>query len=304
MGLIAVYALFCFLAPDSFTTFGNFQTIIRQTTIVGLLSLGMTAIIISGGIDLSVGSVVALTTVIIAHFLQIEKSPFFAVSAGLMVATFCGVLNGLLISLFRITPFIVTLGSLLIVRGAAKGFAHEQKIDAPVTGLNELLAMLNPDHAWMLVPPGVWILILLALLFTFVLRQTRFGLFTFAIGSSEANAKLCGVPISKMKIALYALCSAMAGMGGLMQFSRLTVGDPTVANGLELDAIAAVVIGGGSLSGGEGTIVGSLIGALIMTVIRSGCAQVGLANWIQEIVTGLIIIVAVGIDRYKNAPRT
>ncbi|PWU18629.1 MAG: ABC transporter permease [Bdellovibrio sp.] len=300
LGLVAIYLLAAVLAPPSFSTWANIQTIIRQTTIVGILSVGMTVVIISGGIDLSVGSIIALTTVAVAYFLQSGSSPLLAAGAGLGVGALCGLFNGVLIAFFKVGPFIVTLGSLLLVRGMAKGIANEQKIDAPLSWLNELMSVLSPDHHWLLVPYGVWILLVSAVAIFVLLRFTRFGLYTFATGSNENNARLCGVPIEGMKVATYALSSTFAGLAGLMQFSRLTVGDPTVASGIELDAIAAVVIGGGSLSGGEGSVLGSLVGALIMTTIRSAASHMGLSNWIQEILTGVIIISAVGMDRLRH----
>jgi len=152
----------------------------------------------------------------------------------------------------------------------------------------------------MLVPPGVWLLLLLAVFVAFLLRYTRFGRHVRAVGSNELTARLCGVPVERIKLLVYTLGAGFAGMAGLMQFSRLTVGDPTVAVGAELDVIAAVVIGGGSLSGGEGSVLGSLVGALIMTVIRSGCSQMGLPNWVQEMVTGAIIVLAVTLDRLRH----
>jgi ribose/xylose/arabinose/galactoside ABC-type transport system permease subunit len=133
-----------------------------------------------------------------------------------------------------------------------------------------------------------------------MLRYTRLGRHIFAVGSNEQTARLCGVAVERVKVMIYLMCGAFAGLAGLMQFSRLTVGDPTVAVGLELDVIAAVVIGGGSLSGGEGSILGTLVGALIMTVIASGCTQMGLPNWVQQIITGGIIIAAVALDRLRH----
>jgi len=261
-------------------------------------------VIIGGGIDLAVGSIVALVTVVIAWLLAHGAAPLAAAGGGLLAGLICGLLNGVLITRLKLVPFIVTLGTLLIFRGLAKGLAHEQKIDAPLTWLNDLCAALKPDHAWMLVPPGVWIFAVLAILVALALRYTRFGLHTLAIGSNEQAARLCGVPIEKTKLLIYSLSGLFAGFAGLMQFSRLTVGDPTVAAGLELDAIAAVVIGGGSLAGGEGSVLGTIVGALIMTVIRSGCTQIGLSNWLQEIITGLIIVSAVVLDRLRHRQRT
>jgi ribose/xylose/arabinose/galactoside ABC-type transport system permease subunit len=192
------------------------------------------------------------------------------------------------------------MGMMLLVRGAAKGLSREQKIDAPETWLNELLASLQDHQRWRLVPAGVWLLVVMSVIMVFVLRYTRLGKHAFAIGSNEQTARLCGVAVNRVKIYIYTLCGLFGGLAGVMQFSRLTVGDPTVAVGLELDVIAAVVIGGGSLAGGEGTVLGSLVGALIMSVIRSGCSQMGMSNWVQEILTGIIIVVAVALDRLRH----
>jgi ribose transport system permease protein len=302
-GLLAVFALFAMVGPESFRSPRNLETIARQTTIVGIAALGMTLVIISGGIDLSIGSMVALSTVVIAWGLQqCGTFPCPVLAAGLAVAvcSVCGLLNGLLVTRLRVVPFIVTLGSMLLIRGAAKGLAREQKIDAPDTWLNGLLASLGSQQRWLLVPAGVWLLIGMSVVMGLVLRYTRLGRHTFAIGSNEQTARLCGVAVDRVKLAIYTLGGLFGGLAGLMQFSRLTVGDPTVAVGLELDVIAAVVIGGGSLSGGEGSILGSLVGALIMSVIRSGCTQMGLPNWVQEIITGIIIIAAVALDRLRH----
>jgi ribose/xylose/arabinose/galactoside ABC-type transport system permease subunit len=287
-------------APQTFSSLRNLELIVRQTAIVGVAALGMTMVIISGGIDLSIGSIVALVTVVIAFVLQAGQSPISAACCGIACGALAGLLNGLLITRLRVIPFIVTLGTLLVFRGIAKGLANEQKIDAPLSWLNDLIAALRPDQHFMIVPPGVWLLIVLAILVTVLLSYTRFGLHTFAIGSNEQSARLCGVPIERVKLIIYTLSGFFAAVAGLLQFSRLTVGDPTVATGMELDVIAAVVIGGGSLSGGEGSVLGSMVGALIMTVVRSGCSQMGLSNWVQEIVTGVIIVVAVIVDRLRH----
>ena len=302
LGLFAVYGLFAILGPDSFSSGRNLETIARQTAIVGTAALGMTLVIIAGGIDLSVGSIIALTTVTIAASLQADLSPPVAALIGILTGALCGLVNGLIITRFRVVPFIVTLGTLLLVRGIAKGLASEQKIDAPLTYLIDLLAALSRG-AWWIFPPGVWLLLILALLTGGFLAYTRPGKHIVAIGSNENTARLCGIRVEATKLLIYTLAGTSAGIAGLLQFSRLTVGDPTVAVGLELDVIAAVVIGGGSLSGGEGSVLGSVVGALIMTVIRSGCSQMGLPNWVQEIVTGIIIVVAVAVDRLRHRER-
>jgi ribose/xylose/arabinose/galactoside ABC-type transport system permease subunit len=300
IGLSAIYCLFIIIGPESFSSPNNVETILRQTAIVGTAALGMTLVIVAGGIDLSVGSIIALVSVVIAAFLQAGVSPIVSAAAGIGVAVFCGFINGMLITRLRVVPFIVTLGTMLIIRGAAKGIAREQKIDAPLTWLNTILAALAPGSGWQLVPSGVWITLILAVVVALLLRYMKLGKHVIAVGSNEQTALLCGVPVNRVKVMVYTLSAGFAGVAGLMQFSRLTVGDPTVAIGLELDVIAAVVIGGGSLSGGEGSVAGTIVGALIMTTIRSGCSQMGLPNWVQEIITGTIIVIAVAFDRLRH----
>jgi ribose/xylose/arabinose/galactoside ABC-type transport system permease subunit len=195
-------------------------------------------------------------------------------------------------------PFIVTLGTMLIVRGAAKGLAEERRIEAPFTWLNDLL---RTQHGPALLPSGIWLVVAAAIVVAAILRYTRFGRHVFAIGSNERMARLCGVGITKTKIAIYTVSGVLTGLAGLLQFSKLSVGDPTVGVGSELDVIAAVIIGGGSLNGGRGSVVGTFMGAAIMTIIQIGCSQKGLANWVQQIVTGIIIVAAVAVDRVRSA---
>jgi len=210
----------------------------------------------------------------------------------------CGFVNGVLITQLRVVPFIVTLGTMLLVRGAAKGLADERRIEAPVTWLNTLLRTVR-DGSGLLLPTGIWITVLLAIVVGLTLRYTRFGRHLFAVGSSERTARLCGVRISRTKIVVYTIAGSFAALAGIMEFSKLSVGDPTVSIGLELDVIAAVIIGGGSLSGGKGSVIGTIAGAAIMAVIQIGCSQQGLPNWVQQIVTGSIIVGAVALDRLR-----
>jgi ribose/xylose/arabinose/galactoside ABC-type transport system permease subunit len=297
LGLVLVVLVFTALAGAQFLEPGNLELMARQTAIVAMAAIGMTAVIVAGGIDLSVGSVISLTTVVIAVLLRYDVPPLMAGLSGMAAAAVCGLANGLLITRLRVVPFIVTLGTMLIVRGVAKGVADERRVEAPLSWLNSLLR--SPSGAWSL-PSGIWLVVVVGLAISILLQYTRFGRHIFAIGSNERMARLCGVPIDRTKILVYTLNGALAGLAGLLQFSRLSVGDPTVAVGLELDVIAAVIIGGGSLLGGRGTITGTAIGAGIMTVIQVGCSQLGLANWVQQIVTGGIIVVAVAIDRFRR----
>jgi ribose transport system permease protein len=259
----------------------------------------MTMIIVSGGIDLSVGSVVALAGVVGATSLVRGLGPGAAIALTIAVAGVIGLINGLIIAVFRMMPFIVTLGMMGIARGTAKWLAGNQTVNAPRSPINSLMDMLDPLHFFPL-PLGVWITIALAVLMAVMMQRTIFGRYIFAIGSNEATARLCGIRVGPMKVAIYGLAGLFFGLAGLMQMSRLAVGDPTVAIGLELDIIAAVVIGGASLNGGTGSIWGSILGALMMAVLRSGSNQMNWPNYIQEIIIGIVIILAVGLDKFRQ----
>jgi ribose transport system permease protein len=228
--------------------------------------------------------------------------PLAAVVAGIATGGIVGILNGLAITKLRVVPFIATLGMLGIARGVAKWVANQQTVNAPPTWINEL-AVTFPSRPWMLFAPGVWLTIALAIVMTFVLRNTIFGRRVFALGSNEAAARACGIDTDRLKIRIYALAGLFFGLAGVTQMSRLRQGDPTVAVGVELDVIAAVVIGGGSLSGGEGSIGGAMIGALVMSFLRNGCQQMGWPNYVQEIIIGVIIVLAVAADRYRVSRR-
>lgn len=299
LGLLFVTIIFGILVGPRFFYGANLELIARQTAIVLTAALGMTMVIVSGGIDLSVGSVVSLTTVVIAVLLMNDASPLLAALGGVAIAALCGTASGLLITSLRVIPFIVTLGMMILVRGAAKGLADERRIEAPATWLNDLLRTLSPDSA-MLVPAGIWIVAALAGLVALTLGYTRFGRHLFSIGSNERTARLCGVAVEWTKVAVYTLSGALAGVAGVLLFSRLSVGDPTAAVALELDVIAAVIIGGGSLAGGRGTVLGTVLGASTMAIITTGCTQRGFPNWVQQIVTGGIIVLAVALDRWRN----
>ncbi len=302
-GLLLVLGLFS-LSPDVrpyLFTGGNFKLILIQTVIVAIGALGMTLIIVSGGIDLSVGSVVALTSVFGATLLVKGYSTAAVMGLTVLAGGLVGLVNGLIIAGLRMTPFIVTLGMMGVVRGTAKWLSGNQTVNNPPNvPLNHLMSRLSPNDLFPL-PPGVWITIALAIVVSVLMRQTVFGRYIYAIGSNEATARLCGIRVRLVKVFIYALAGLMFGLAGLMQESRLTLGDPTVAIGLELDVIAAVVIGGASLSGGTGSILGSLIGAIIMAVLRNGCNQMGWQNFTQEIIIGIVIIIAVGLDNFRQS---
>jgi ribose transport system permease protein len=302
LGLVLVIVVFALLTdtPGQYLSARNFRIVVAQTVIVAIGAIGMTMIIVSGGIDLSVGSTIALTGVVTALVLQDGRPPVLAIAAGLAAGLLIGMINGIAITRLRVVPFIATLGMLGVARGAAKWLAGQQTVNVPETWVNEL-AVTFPRPEWLLVAPGVWLTVLLAVLTVLVLRRTVFGRRVFAIGSNEAAARACGVAVDRLKVSIYSLAGLLFGLSGIMQMSRLRQGDPTVAVGTELDVIAAVVIGGGSLNGGIGSILGSMVGASIMAVLRNGSQQMGWPNYIQEIIIGAIIVVAVALDQMRTA---
>lgn len=300
IGLILVIGLFSIPAEtrEFFLTYNNFKIIFTQTVIVAIGALGMTLIIVSGGIDLSVGSTIALTSVVGALLIQHGWGPAPVMLVMIASGGLIGLLNGSAIAGLRMTPFIITLGTLGVARGSAKWMADNQTVNYDTSPINGW--MTTPDPFSRALPAGVWVTIILAILTALILRNTVFGRHIFALGSNEATARLCGIPTTRLKISIYALAGCFFGLAGLFQLSRLRQGDPTVAIGLELDIIAAVIIGGASLNGGVGTVLGSMIGALIMSVLRNGSQQMGWPTYFQEIIIGLVIIVAVFLDRLRQ----
>ncbi|MBN9691437.1 MAG: ABC transporter permease [Verrucomicrobia bacterium] len=302
LGLLLVCVLFSLTEERAFIfTGGNLKNILTQTVIVAIGALGITLIIVGGGIDLSVGSVVAFTGVLGAKLLVAGWSPVATTLALVLVGGAIGLFNGAIVAGFRMMPFIVTLGMMGVVRGSAKWLGENQTVNAPPDSpVSLLMARVNPAEFWPL-PPGVWIALGLAAVMALLLRETVFGRYVFAIGANETAARFSGVRVGWVKASTYAIAGLLFGFAGLLQMSRLTQGDPTVAIGLELDIIAAVVIGGASLNGGAGSIGGSLIGALIMALLRNGTNQLGWQTYSQEIIIGAVIVLAVGLDKWREA---
>ena len=293
----------------SFYIFGNkhigggdgIESIVQQTVVIGIAAIGMTFIIISAGIDLSIGSAIALCSVIGAKLAMSGSSPAVVAITTLLTGAIIGLLIGLLVVRAKLIPFITTLGTLLILRGIAHGLSNSQPINAQdVNWLRFWLNSLPENMRWLVIPPGGWLMIILAALAAGVLRFTVFGRHVFAVGSNEQTARLCGVAVDRIKLYVYMIGGAFAALSGLMLVSYQGQGDPTGAKGYELDIIAAVVIGGASLSGGVGSVFGSLIGALIINVIRTGCTLNGIEESTTSIITGTIIVAAVAIDRLRR----
>lgn len=314
LSLMAV--IFFFAAADLWRTNGdstfltkrNLRTVAVQTAMVAVPALGMTLIIVAGGIDLSAGTALALCATVLAWFLKHDYPAPLAIACGIGCGACAGAINGALISSLRVVPFIVTLGTMTCYLGLAKIIADETTVRPDlVKQVPVWLQQLTSTHTgalWFGFPTAVWGTLLGAMLLAVVLRYSVFGRYVYALGANEATARLCGIPVLTMKILVYTLAGAFFGLGGVYQFSRLSSGNPTSGTGLELKIIAAVVIGGGSLAGGRGTVVGTLTGAAIMAVISSGCTQLGLKNPLQEIILGVIIVAAVTIDQLRHARTT
>jgi ribose/xylose/arabinose/galactoside ABC-type transport system permease subunit len=318
LGLVLITLLFAAMTRESgqFVTLYNWRTIAVQTVIVGTAALGMTVIMIAGGIDLSVGSTVALVTVSIVLFdkglepifpetmRQAKLALPLAMLLGILLGGVCGATNGALIAGLRIVPFIVTLGSYKVYRGLATWLSSSTTIytpnDSKAWWFSRIMAV-EPRPEWLFAAPGVWAWLALCVLVAIALRYSLLGRYVYAVGSNEATARLCGINVPVIKIVVYALGGVAAGLAGALQYVYIGgIGDPTTANGLELQVIAAVVIGGGSLSGGEGTVLGTLIGCLIMSVLNNGCVHANIPNPAQDVIIGVIIVAAVTLDRLRR----
>jgi len=308
ISLVAVVAFFYAYAPDHPLTVQDARIILLQTVIVGLVALGMTLVIVSGGIDLSVGSSVALCGVVAAKVMKSEVigpelMPLLVFGAAACMGTLCGVYNGVLTTVLRLPPFIVTLGTLGFFRGAAKWVSGSQPVYAD-PGWMALLVEPEPQSprtSWMMVAPMVWVLVVIAGAVAIVMNHTVPGRQMVAIGSNQEAARRAGVKIARVKVILYAACGMLAGLAGVVQYARLSgSGDPTVQVGLELKAVAAVVIGGASFSGGHASVIGTLCGAVLMVLLENRCTAVGWPNYVQELVVGHIIIIAVAVDQWRR----
>lgn len=283
------------IATPHFLTQINLASVARQTAVINIMALGMTLVIISGGIDLSVGSTLAVAGLFGTMAVESGKPIPLAILIGIGCGLLCGLVNGLLITQLRINPFIVTLGTL----EAYRGFVLVVSKGLPVHGLPDRFAFLG-DGTLLGIPLSLWILALCAVLMHFVLENTKLGRYAFAIGSNSSAAYYAGVPIKFHLTAVYALAGLLTGLAGMIEASRLMTGQPTAGQGYELQAIAAVVIGGGSLQGGEGSITGTLIGAFIMGLLSNGSDLLGINPYWQQVIIGAVIIAAVAFDQFRK----
>jgi inositol transport system permease protein len=304
--LIGLVALLAILTEGTFLKPQNLINIVRQVSVIAILGIGLTVVIITAGIDLSVGSVLALSAVVATSLAQLPDSTnlmypgldvpvLLAVAAGLGVGALCGAINGSLIAFFRLAPFIATLGMMTAARGLANIYSGGRPV-----------SRLEPDYNWfgqgavLGIPTPILILIIVAVGTQYFLTRRKTGRYVYAIGSNEDAVQLAGIDIRRVKVLIYMFSGVLAGLGGVIISGRIGSGNPTLGEGIELDAIAAAVIGGAALSGGVGTVWGAVVGAMIIGSMNTGLDLLNVSPFWQQVVKGVIIIVAIIIDERKS----
>ena len=294
-GIVAVLLLISGLlatATDSFATASNLTNVARQVSINGILAVGVTFVLLTGGVDLSLGSVVALSGVACATFAHPGDHPvIIPIAVGLLTGATCGLVNGVLVTKGGVAPFIVTLGMMTGARGLALILSGGR----PVANMSDELTALAGDCGG--VPIPVLCFAGVAAAAWCLLRDFRLGRHIYAVGGNEAAARAAGVPVERVKLFAYGLCGLLTGLAGVVLAARITTGQPNAGQAYELDAIAAVVIGGTSLAGGVGTITGTLLGVLLIGVINNGLDLLGVSSYYQAVIKGVIIVGAVWLDR-------
>ncbi len=292
---LLLMVLFFSLTSRYFFTLDNLLTIGLQTAVIGIIAVGMTYVIITGGIDLSVGSILAFSGMITGLTMQKGMPMVPAIVCGLAAGTACGLANGLFISKAHIPPFISTLGLMMTLRGLSLTLTNGQPIFIDVAAYEAI-----SGGRILGVPNPVWYFFAISILFGFVLKRTVIGKTIYAIGSNEEAARLSGVNVIKTKLFVYGFSGFLCAVSGIILSSRLISAQPTEGGGYELEAIAAVVIGGASLSGGSGTIIGTVIGAFIMSTLRNGLNMLNVSGFWQQVTIGLVVLLAVFIDQRRK----
>ncbi|MEX3955799.1 ABC transporter permease [Trinickia sp. EG282A] len=291
---LVIVALALSLTSADFLTVGNLLNVMRQASINALIGFGMTLVILLGGIDLSVGSILALSSVVIASLMQAGTAPALATLAGIAAGGLMGVVNGLVISKGKVAPFIATLGSMTVLRGAALVVSN----GSPLSDFHsDFFSMLGGGYVAGLLPVPVVLMLIMFGGFWFLLRKTVFGRHVYATGGNADSARLSGVKVDRVQLWVYTISGVMSAIAGVVLTSRLNSAQPTAGTGYELDAIAAVVLGGTSLTGGRGWIFGTLVGALLIGVLNNGLNLLDVSSFYQQVVKGGVILLAVLIDR-------
>lgn len=297
IGLLLIVIIISIMSPN-FLTLNNLLNVLRQVSINALIAFGMTFVILTGGIDLSVGSILALTGAVTAGLMSGGMDPLLAMFLGLLLGAVLGAINGVIIAKGKVAPFIATLATMTIYRGLTLVYTEGK----PISGLGDSQAfqLLGKGYFFGIPVPVITMAITFGILY-FILKKTTFGRRVYAVGGNEEASRLSGISVDRIKIYVYALTGMLAALAALILTSRLNSAQPTAGNMFELDAIAAVVLGGTSLTGGRGWIVGTLIGALIIGVLNNGLNLIGVSSFFQQVVKGAVILVAVLLDRKKTA---
>ncbi|MDE0582597.1 ribose ABC transporter permease [Planococcus sp. A6] len=296
IGLILIIIIITAINP-SFLSMSNILNVLRQVSINALIAFGMTFVILTGGIDLSVGSILALTGAVTAGMMASGIDPILAMLLGLFLGAVLGAINGVIIAKGKVAPFIATLATMTIYRGLTLVYTEGR----PISGLGDSMSfqMLGKGYFLGIPVPVVTMLVSFGILY-FILKKTTFGRRVYAVGGNEEASVLSGINADRIKIYVYSLVGALAALASLILTSRLNSAQPTAGQMFELDAIAAVVLGGTSLTGGRGWIVGTLIGALIIGVLNNGLNLIGVSSFFQQVVKGAVILLAVLLDRKKT----
>ena len=296
IGLIILVIVLSFLS-DYFFTVNNLLNIIRQVSIIAIMAFGMTFVILTGGIDLSVGSLLAVSAAVTAGLI-INVGIFYllVIPIGMLIGVLLGGFSGLMVAKAKMPAFIVTLGMMTIARGLTLIYTDGR----PISGFNEDFRFIGAGHIGG-IPVPVIIMLIILLLCYITLKKTPYGRYVYAIGGNEEAAKLSGINVDRIKMSVYALSGLLSAISGIILASRLNSAQPTAGSGYELDAIATVVLGGTSLSGGQGGVIGTIIGALIIGVLNNGLNLLNVSSFYQQVAKGAVILIAVYIDRRSKA---
>ncbi|CCF13546.1 branched-chain amino acid transport system / permease component family protein [Brevibacillus laterosporus GI-9] len=294
LGLFLLVIILSIVSSD-FLTVSNIFNVLRQVSINALIAFGMTFVILTGGIDLSVGSTLALSSALSAGLMASGGDPFLAIVVGLLAGLVMGAFNGILVAKGNVAPFIATLATMTVFRGLTLVYTEGK----PITGLPDSFGLVGKSFFLQIPMPVIWMLLSLVALY-FILKHTTFGRHVYALGSNEEATRLSGISTTKVKIWVYSISGLFASLAGIILTSRLNSAQPTAGTSYELDAIAAVVLGGTSLSGGKGWIVGTLIGAMIIGVLNNGLNLLNVSSFYQLVAKGAVILIAVLLDRSKK----
>ena len=294
--LVALVAVFSLLTPN-FRTLSNMITILRQISMVGIISVGMTFVLITGGIDLSCGVMMGLIGVTSGVYMTSMGMPILlALLLGILICSAVGFVNGVAITYTKMPPLIATLGMMNVVFGLNYTLTN----GLPVTGLPDGMKVIGQGYIWGIIPVSVIIMVAILVIGAFILNKTYIGRYIYAVGSNDEAARLSGINVNAIRVMVYTLGGAMAGVAGILMMSRLNSGQPIAGRGYEMDVITACVVGGVSTTGGEGSIAGMVIGLLVIGVLTNGMAVLGLGEFYQYMVKGVVLIVAVGLDSLQR----